>query len=109
MKVTLIVGTVKGGFRFTSDDRRTWRMEEPLFKGWKVTTSARSPDGRSCSTPRRFPSMGARPTRASSSAFAIAPTIREWCCRQRTESFRIRSLSEYSMLRASTAPDRCSK
>jgi len=46
MKVTLIVGTVKGGFRFTSKDRRTWRIEEPLFKGWKVTTSARSPAGR---------------------------------------------------------------
>ena len=33
----LLVGTAKGGFWVTSDDRRQWKVEGPFFKGWKVT------------------------------------------------------------------------
>ncbi len=47
MKVTVIVGTEKGGFLLRSDDgRKNWDLEGPFFKGWKVTTSARTPSGR---------------------------------------------------------------
>jgi hypothetical protein len=47
MGVVIIIGTEKGAFLARSDDRRKiWRVEGPLFKGWKVTASARSPSGR---------------------------------------------------------------
>jgi hypothetical protein len=47
MKVTVIVGTDKGGFLLRSDEaRKSWNLEGPFFKGWKVTTSARTPSGR---------------------------------------------------------------
>jgi len=46
MGITLLVGTEKGAFVCGSRDRRTWRVEGPLFKGWKVTASARTPSGR---------------------------------------------------------------
>ncbi len=46
MGVTALVGTDKAGFLMRSDDRRSWRIEEPLFKGWKVTASARDAGGR---------------------------------------------------------------
>lgn len=47
MRVVAVIGTEKGGFVFTSDaDRREWRMKGPIFKGWKVTATSRSPTGR---------------------------------------------------------------
>ena len=45
MGVRLLVGTAKGGFRVTSDDRREWKVEGPFFKGWKVTAGLRLRDG----------------------------------------------------------------
>ncbi len=42
----LVVGTVKGGFVFSSEDRRTWRAEPQIFRGWKLTAVARSRSGR---------------------------------------------------------------
>lgn len=45
--VTLIAGTEKGAFLFRSGGaRRDWRIEGPVFKGWKVTASDRTPDGK---------------------------------------------------------------
>jgi photosystem II stability/assembly factor-like uncharacterized protein len=47
MSVVVIVGTEKGAFVCRSDARRRdWQIEGPLFKGWKVTASNRSPSGR---------------------------------------------------------------
>lgn len=47
MSVALIIGTEKGAFIGRSDrSRHDWRIEGPVFKGWKVTTSSRSPSGR---------------------------------------------------------------
>jgi hypothetical protein len=47
MGVLVIVGTEKGAFLCRSGrDRRRWEIEGPLFKGWKVTASARSGSGR---------------------------------------------------------------
>jgi photosystem II stability/assembly factor-like uncharacterized protein len=46
MSVHAIIGTDKGGFVLRSDDRKSWRLEGPLFKGWKVTATARADDGR---------------------------------------------------------------
>lgn len=47
MGTLLIVGTQKGAFLLRSDDRRAqWRVEGPLFKGWKVTAAARDAKGR---------------------------------------------------------------
>lgn len=45
MKITVLCGTAKGAFRLHSTDRRTWSIEEPLFKGWKATAFCRLPDG----------------------------------------------------------------
>ena len=42
----LVVGTVKGGFIFSSEDRRSWKSEETIFRGWKVTAVSRSLSGR---------------------------------------------------------------
>jgi len=44
--VRLLVGTAKGGFWMTSDDRSEWKVEGPFFKGWKVTAGLRLDDGR---------------------------------------------------------------
>jgi len=45
--VILFVGTEKGAWICRSDAKRaTWKVEGPLFKGWKVTCSARTADGR---------------------------------------------------------------
>lgn len=45
--VRVLIGTEKGAFVATSGtDRRRWDVEGPLFKGWKVTASGRSPTGR---------------------------------------------------------------
>jgi len=46
MSTTLILGTEKGAFVCRSADRATWTVEGPLFKGWKVTASTRTPSGR---------------------------------------------------------------
>ena len=46
MGIRLLVGTAKGGFWLTSEDRRTWDVEGPFFKGWKVTAGLRLSDGR---------------------------------------------------------------
>jgi photosystem II stability/assembly factor-like uncharacterized protein len=47
MNVVVIVGTEKGAFVCRSDERRAnWEIDGPLFKGWKVTASNRSPSGR---------------------------------------------------------------
>jgi len=45
MSVTVVVGTSKGGFVYRSQDRRTWSIEGPLFKGWKVTAVGRDLEG----------------------------------------------------------------
>ncbi len=47
MNVVAVIGTVKGGFVLRSGPaRKTWRIEGPIFKGWKVTAAARDPNGR---------------------------------------------------------------
>lgn len=47
MPVHLLIGTDKGGFVLRGDpSRASWTIEGPLFKGWKVTASARDDDGR---------------------------------------------------------------
>ncbi len=46
MRITLFVGTQKGAFLFTSNrSRKKWKMEGPLFPGWKVTAVGRDGDG----------------------------------------------------------------
>lgn len=45
MSVIIIVGTAKGGFVFRSNDRRSWQIEGPFFKGWKITAVTRASDG----------------------------------------------------------------
>ncbi len=46
MSVTAILGTAKGAFVARSDQgRSSWTIEEPLFKGWKVTASGRDETG----------------------------------------------------------------
>ncbi|MDE2763915.1 MAG: exo-alpha-sialidase [Gemmatimonadota bacterium] len=45
MGVRLLVGTAKGGFWVTSDDRSEWEVAGPFFKGWKVTAGLRLRDG----------------------------------------------------------------
>jgi photosystem II stability/assembly factor-like uncharacterized protein len=43
----ILVGTVKGGFIFSSDDaRQNWKLEREIFPGWKVTAAARTSSGR---------------------------------------------------------------
>lgn len=42
----LLVGTVKGGFWFSSRDREAWTLDGPFFAGWKVTAGLRLADGR---------------------------------------------------------------
>lgn len=47
MRVLVIVGTEKGAFLCRSDQhRRDWLVEGPIFKGWKVTATSRTPSGR---------------------------------------------------------------
>ena len=47
MAVTAIVGTSKAAFLLRGDDaRREWKIEGPLFKGWKVTATTRDQAGR---------------------------------------------------------------
>ncbi len=47
MTVTAMLGTAKGGFLARSNPGRSaWTIDEPLFKGWKVTASARDDKGR---------------------------------------------------------------
>ena len=47
MRVVTLIGTEKGAFLCRSNgDRRNWTIEGPIFKGWRVTASARTPGGR---------------------------------------------------------------
>ncbi len=47
MRVRVIVGTEKGAFVCSTDaERRQWQVDGPVFKGWRVTASGRSPSGR---------------------------------------------------------------
>ena len=47
MGVLLIVGTEKGAFLVRGDEGRArWRVEGPVFKGWKVTAAAHDARGR---------------------------------------------------------------
>ncbi len=47
MDLCVVVGTMKGAFVLRSDARRAdWKIEGPLFRGWKVTTAARDRAGR---------------------------------------------------------------
>jgi photosystem II stability/assembly factor-like uncharacterized protein len=47
MGVTALVGTDRAGFLVRSDTKRSsWTIDGPLFKGWKVTASARDAGGR---------------------------------------------------------------
>jgi photosystem II stability/assembly factor-like uncharacterized protein len=44
--ITVAVGTEKGAFFLQSrDDRRTWSLAEPAFRGWRVTAFEQSPGG----------------------------------------------------------------
>lgn len=46
MSVAVVIGTVKGAWVLRSDEGRgDWRVEGPVFPGWKVTTSTPTPDG----------------------------------------------------------------
>lgn len=45
MSLALIVGTKKGAFVFTTEDRKSWRQDFAL-KGWAVTASVRDDQGR---------------------------------------------------------------
>ena len=46
MGVLIIVGTAKGAFLVRSDDNRnSWTVDGPHFKGWKVTTASRNASG----------------------------------------------------------------
>jgi hypothetical protein len=45
MKTTLFIGTRKGLFLATTDDRTRWNIEGPFFKGWEVTAGERTPGG----------------------------------------------------------------
>ncbi len=41
MNVAVVVGTSKGGFVLRADaQRHAWKLEGPIFKGWKVTAAA---------------------------------------------------------------------
>ena len=47
MGVVAIIGTDKAAFLLRSGkDRRAWKIESPLFKGWKVTATVRDESGR---------------------------------------------------------------
>lgn len=46
MSTRVLVGTVKGGFWLTSQDRQKWQISEPFFKGWKLTAGLQLADGR---------------------------------------------------------------
>ena len=47
MGIAVLIGTDKGAFVLRSRDhhRREWHLTEPIFKGWKVTAAAQTPDG----------------------------------------------------------------
>lgn len=45
MAITLGIGTAKGGWIATSENRLDWDISDPLHKGWIVNTFVRAPDG----------------------------------------------------------------
>ncbi len=69
MGITLIVGTEKGAFTCRSEDRASWTVEGPLFKGWKATASARSPSGRW---------LLATASRVYGAAIQVSDDLKEW-------------------------------
>lgn len=42
-KIRVLVGTRKGAFILTSDDRKNWNVEGPLFAGWEIFHMKGSP------------------------------------------------------------------
>ncbi len=47
MRVVTLVGTEKGAFVCTSNGQRhEWTVDGPIFKGWRVTATTRTPSGR---------------------------------------------------------------
>jgi len=69
MGVVVIVGTEKGAFVARSDDKRSWSVGGPLFKGWKATCAARGPDGRFW--------MGTA-SRVYGAALQVSEDLKEW-------------------------------
>ncbi len=45
MSVVIGIGTVKGAWFASSDDRRSWRLSGPHHRGWEVTTFGMAPGG----------------------------------------------------------------
>lgn len=46
MSVTVVIGTDRGGFVLRSDERRRkWKIDGPIFKGWKLTAVTRAANG----------------------------------------------------------------
>ncbi|MHC4134576.1 MAG: sialidase family protein [Planctomycetota bacterium] len=69
MSVTLIVGTGKGAFVCRSQDRATWRIDGPHFKGWKATASTRTASGRY---------LVATASRVYGAALHASPDLKAW-------------------------------
>jgi hypothetical protein len=70
MGVRVFVGTEKGAFLCSAGaDRRKWEIEGPIFKGWKVTASGRSPSG------RYFMATGSQ---VYGAALHTSPDLRNW-------------------------------
>ncbi len=43
-QVSLLVGTKKGGFIYTSDEKReSWQLSEPILRGWSIYHMAADP------------------------------------------------------------------
>ena len=42
-RITLLVGTTKGLFRITSDDRETWTVAGPDCDGWPINHATGDP------------------------------------------------------------------
>lgn len=45
MTTVVAIGTVKGAWFASSEDRATWDLTGPFHRGWEVTTFGRSPSG----------------------------------------------------------------
>ncbi len=69
MGTVVIVGTEKGGFICRSENKREWTVEGPLFKGWKLTATTRSPSGRW---------LAATASRVYGAAVHVSDDLKEW-------------------------------
>ena len=69
MSVVLFVGTEKGAWVCRSEDRKTWQVDGPLFKGWKVTCSGRTPGGKY---------LAGTASRIYGAALQISDDLKEW-------------------------------